>query len=678
MTSHVAQPRRSNIIALCTALLLCAAIAPLANAANVTTQSSTGGFTVDTTHDLLIGPTFGTAAYTGTWAPGLSDPTDKTYADASTTNVLYDGSFGAISPTTGKSTVAPISTGNTITYAFNMSLNPLGYNLGEIDTYGGWNDSGRDNQAYNVAYQAVGSSTFVDIAGAISFDPNLAGPSNTFVRITELNLAGIAVQAVKFTFNTQNNGYSGYREIVIKGTPVVVTTQNGTGTFPVTVTNDLLIGSTLAGATYTGSYTYTGVDAPYANASTTTVLYDGNFGTATPATDPTTVAPIRTGSTITYAFNTAASPLGFNLSEIDVFGGWNDNGRDNQAYTVSYQALGGSTFVEIATLSFSPTVAGGTVSNTAVTIKNLGISNVAVQVVQFTFGNQLNGYSGYREIVIQGTAVPVPTATWTGVTSSDWGDPTNWSPNGVPSPNAVLTFGSAGANAAVDLRTSSQTAAGITFLSNVSTTIGSSGGNSLTLNNVTLGVAPVGVSGTHAITAQVVLNTNTSFNVASGGQITDSGIISESTAGRALSMSGGSGLLILSGANTYTGPTNISSGTVQANVAQNGTTSGPFGTNGTITFGGGTLQYSSLNQVDYSPRFATTLQTISVDTNGQAVTFATALLGSTAGGLTLLDSAATKGSLTLSGANAFTGPITVNNGTLKAGSGTALGVAASR
>ncbi len=116
----------------------------------------------------------------------------------------------------------------------------------------------------------------------------------------------------------------------------------------------------------------------------------------------------------------------------------------------------------------------------------------------------------------------------------------------------------------------------------------------------------------------------------------------------------GSGVLTLSVANTYTGGTNINGGTLNlGNV-------GALGLSGTISFGGGTLQYSASNATDYSSRFsAAANQEYSIDTNGQNVTFATALTSS-GGGLTKLGN----GVLTLGVANNYTGVTTVSKGIL--------------
>jgi autotransporter-associated beta strand protein len=132
----------------------------------------------------------------------------------------------------------------------------------------------------------------------------------------------------------------------------------------------------------------------------------------------------------------------------------------------------------------------------------------------------------------------------------------------------------------------------------------------------------------------------------------------------------GTGSLILTGANTYTGITALNGGELQVNVADVASTSGALGNGGTITFGGGTLQYGAGITDDYSSRVANSTGAISVDTNGETIVWASALDATNTGGL--IKGGA--GSLALSGANAYTGATDVQAGTLTVGSSTALGV----
>ena len=116
----------------------------------------------------------------------------------------------------------------------------------------------------------------------------------------------------------------------------------------------------------------------------------------------------------------------------------------------------------------------------------------------------------------------------------------------------------------------------------------------------------------------------------------------------------GSNILTLTGTSTYTGTTTFNSGILNVGSA------GALGTS-TLTFTGGTLQYSAANQADYSSRFANSSSAITIDTNSQNVTYASAMAASNSGGLTKVGA----GNLVLTNAsNAYTGATSVNAGTL--------------
>ena len=163
-----------------------------------------------------------------------------------------------------------------------------------------------------------------------------------------------------------------------------------------------------------------------------------------------------------------------------------------------------------------------------------------------------------------------------------------------------------------------------------------------------------------------ITGTGTSALTSTGTFEMQSGSVSAILAGSGIVMNKTtSGTVTLTGANTYTGGTNINGGIL--NVGS----SGAIGSSGTIGFGGGTLQYSASNTTDYSNRFSTAAsQAYSIDTNGQNVTYATAL---TSSGGTL--SKTGSGTLTLTGTNTFNGATTVSGGTLllSGSSGAALG-----
>jgi autotransporter-associated beta strand protein len=124
-----------------------------------------------------------------------------------------------------------------------------------------------------------------------------------------------------------------------------------------------------------------------------------------------------------------------------------------------------------------------------------------------------------------------------------------------------------------------------------------------------------------------------------------------------------------SGTLTLTGANTYSGGTTFRGGSVNVGSAGALGSTGMLSFAGGILQYSASNQTDYSARLSNAAsQTFSIDTNNQAVTYGTGLT-SAGGSLIKLGT----GTLTLTGANTYTGGTTVSAGTLQVGNGSTTG-----
>ncbi|MFA5390368.1 MAG: autotransporter-associated beta strand repeat-containing protein [Candidatus Omnitrophota bacterium] len=252
---------------------------------------------------------------------------------------------------------------------------------------------------------------------------------------------------------------------------------------------------------------------------------------------------------------------------------------------------------------------------------------------------------------------------------------------------------------------------GIVIVRYDSTTIGSNtytGGTTLTEGIINFTNGGIGSSGdivfnggtlqyaagnTQDVSSRITNSTSAVTIDTNSNDVTFAGVIdSDNTGGLTKS---GEGRLTLSGANTYTGTTTLSNGTLQVGVASVGSvgsiTSSAIGT-GALALNGGTISSDSttarsiLNAVTFGGNV-----TLGDTTNTGKLTFSAAAdLGGATRTLTTASNAEfagvlsngglTKGgsgTLTLSGANTYVGATTMNDGTLNIGSNTALGATAS-
>ena len=158
-----------------------------------------------------------------------------------------------------------------------------------------------------------------------------------------------------------------------------------------------------------------------------------------------------------------------------------------------------------------------------------------------------------------------------------------------------------------------------------------------------------------------IVNSSSAISIDTNGQnLTYASALDVSNSGGFTKL--GAGTLTLAAANLDTGTTTFGAGTVNLGSA------GAIAAAGNVTFTGGTLQYSAVNTTDYSSRIVNSSGAISLDTNGQNITFAGALAASNSGGLTKLNT----GTLTLNGSDLYTGTTTLAAGTLALGNAGAL------
>ncbi len=175
---------------------------------------------------------------------------------------------------------------------------------------------------------------------------------------------------------------------------------------PINTANDVLLNQ--SPSAQSGNFTLE-------SSSGVPILTDGLFGAinglgndATHFNWATVGNNAGSGSSLTYAF----APT--QLTRLVTYGGWNDNGRDQQDYAVSYSTDGGATFLPLGSVDFNPSVANNTPSADRVTFTDdsgLLAGGALIDELQFNFaqGDVENGYVGLAEIAAYSpVAVPEP------------------------------------------------------------------------------------------------------------------------------------------------------------------------------------------------------------------------------------------------------------------------------
>ena len=164
------------------------------------------------------------------------------------------------------------------------------------------------------------------------------------------------------------------------------------------VSNTDLLQKHLSSSTYTGNFT---AENTLGSAAFTNGIYggQGNQGNGGEA------ATGMGGNVATYMFDAA-----YNLTSIDSYAGW-DAYRGGQSYDVFYATYDApSTWLLLASVYNNATGAGiGNTNTHANIVSGSGFLAHNVAGVRFNFKDDLSfGYNGYREIDVQGSAVPEP------------------------------------------------------------------------------------------------------------------------------------------------------------------------------------------------------------------------------------------------------------------------------
>jgi len=155
------------------------------------------------------------------------------------------------------------------------------------------------------------------------------------------------------------------------------------------------------------------------NAGLTTI--SGNPGVSITTSSNYVTCGNGGGAGATVVYTLPGSAEGYNLTNITVYGGWADAGRDQQAYVIYYsKASAPTTFYALRSVNYNPSNPAGAQSATRATLtaaSGVIASNVAAVKFDFTNPSSENGYVGYGEIQVFGLpSLPPAVPTDLGIT----------------------------------------------------------------------------------------------------------------------------------------------------------------------------------------------------------------------------------------------------------------------
>jgi len=256
---------------------------------------------------------------------------------------------------------------------------------------------------------------------------NVSGATNTTLTLSNLQLTNTASYRLQAS-NLFGTSATTASSLVVSNVPAAVTnviTSYAAQTAPaITLTNFTPTWTVAPGSLISGqSPSSVGSGGFSQNIGD---LTDGTFGWINyqPGVSPTIVTcGGGGGQSVTYTLGSAAS--GYSISNIVVYGGWSDAGRDQQAYTVSYSTVAApATFITLAVANYNPANPSAVQSATRSTMRSATggplATNVAALMFDFTTPAPENGYVGYAEIAVYGASLePAVVVNTLPVTAAD-------------------------------------------------------------------------------------------------------------------------------------------------------------------------------------------------------------------------------------------------------------------
>lgn len=573
-------------------------------------------------------------------------------------NVTTVASSSATLSTTGSGDVFTVGnaandlTGGASDTVLNVS-GPGTILLGQASNYvGSW--------SLNSGTTRLGSATALG-TGSVAFGASstgklqLYGQSVTVAGLNSNATVGTPViengTAGSSTLTVNTTGSSSYAGVVQDGAAgTIAITKSGTGTLALNGANTYSGGTTISAGTLKANNT-TGSATGSGSVAINTGGTLGGTGTISGAVSLASggiIAPGNSVGTLTVGSLTAASGSIFNFE-------FNSNPANDRINVTSSDGLtlngGGFNLYTEGSLNGWTTTGDYNLIQYTGSIQGTGTSALSVLNPQAGYGYTFGSSSGFVTLQVYIAAV---LSNWNVDAGGSWNTAGNWSsavPNGAGEGAILNKALSSPASITLD---GNKTVGGLTLNSANGYTIAAGSGGTLSLNSGVSQASIIVTSGSHTISAPVALASNTVASTDSGTGLTVSGQIS----GTGSLTKSGTGSLDLDSANTYSGGTTITGGSV-------GFVTGGLGS-GAISVNNASLTYKGVNTDDLSS------QGLSIGAGGAAinigsnnVTYSTAVTGTGA------FAKSGTGTLTMQGNNTFTGSTTINGGGLVLGGSSA-------
>ncbi len=293
----------------------------------------------------------------------------------------------------------------------------------------------------------------------------------------------------------------------------------------------------------------------------------------------------------------------------------------------------------------------------------LGTGTSALTVINGAAGHSYTFGSGGGFVTLTVATVGV-ISNWALATGGTWNLAGNWS-NGVPDQiSATANLGAALGAAGTVTLDGGRTVGGLTFSNANSYTVASGTGGALTFQKSSGSADAMVLSGSHTISAPVVLASNLAADIAASSTLNVSGQVS----GAQSLTKRGNGTLVLGSANLYSLGTTLEAGTLELGDAN------ALGTAALSVTGSATVRAGA---AALAPAYNVSLVgAVTATVDSQANTFTlTGIVSNTAGNGALTKTGS--GTVVLAGTNTYGGATTVSAGTLSVGDVQDGGIASS-